>query len=147
MDAPDLAGDWQVGGSLRRAGTGYRFGRCTDLPQGRLKCACILAHHVRKIVCLSNIADPSLVACCLFKQPSLSVIWMEIYGPMDMFEKMQQLFYEAFGIEASESQQGLRYQLAAGDAALAPDLSFLSVETVRVSIDAWTHTRWDGCTS
>jgi len=49
--------------------------------------------------------------------------------------------------EASESQQGLRYQLAAGDAALAPDLSFLSVETVRVSIDAWTRTRWDGCTS
>ena len=50
-------------------------------------------------------------------------------------------------IEATESQQGLRYQLAAGDAALAPDLSFLSVETVRVSIDAWTYTRWDGCTS
>lgn len=54
--------------------------------------------------------------------------------------------YEAFGTEASESQQGLRYQLAAGDAALAPDLSFLSVETVRVSIDAWTRSRWDGCT-
>ena len=39
--------------------------------------------------------------------------------------------------EASESQQGQRYQLAGGDAALAPDLSFLSVETVRVAIDAW----------
>ena len=63
-----------------------------------------------------------------------------------IFKKMQQLLYEAFGIEASESQQGLRYQLAAGDAALAPDLSFLSVETVRVSIVTWTHTRyrWDG---
>lgn len=40
-------------------------------------------------------------------------------------------------VKATESQQGLRYQLAAGDAALAPDLSFLSVETVRVRVATW----------
>ena len=45
------------------------------------------------------------------------------------------MFDDRRSSQASESQQGLRYQLAGGDAALAPDLSFLSVETVRVQVD------------
>ncbi|CAK9062139.1 Putative SWI/SNF-related matrix-associated actin-dependent regulator of chromatin subfamily A member 3-like 3 [Durusdinium trenchii] len=44
---------------------------------------------------------------------------------------------------ATESQQGLRYQLAAGDAALAPDLSFLSVETVRVRACPGAAAEWN----
>eukprot|EP00913_Durusdinium_trenchii_P021520 g20222.t1 len=56
-------------------------------------------------------------------------------------EKLEKLQKDGLGrsgaglLEATESQQGLRYQLAAGDAALAPDLSFLSVETVRVRVE------------
>ena len=38
-------------------------------------------------------------------------------------------------LEAAESQQGNRYQLAEGDAALAPELYFLSVETVRLKAE------------
>ena len=73
VDAPDLAGDWQVGGSLRRD-----CRDCTDLPQGRLKilkCACILAHHLRGIVCLSNSADPSLPAVCFNSHHCPSFGW------------------------------------------------------------------------
>lgn len=56
-------------------------------------------------------------------------------------QKLEKLQKEIGKLEASESQQGLRYQLAAGDAALAPDLSFLSVETVRVSIEGLEETQ------
>ncbi|CAJ1397497.1 unnamed protein product [Effrenium voratum] len=55
-------------------------------------------------------------------------------------QKLQKLGEEIARLEASESQQGLRYQLAGGDAALAPDLSFLSVETVRVAVEGLRDT-------
>ena len=42
-------------------------------------------------------------------------------------------------VQATENQQGLRYQLAGGDAAMAPDLSFLAVETVRVHLVSLLH--------
>ena len=42
-------------------------------------------------------------------------------------------------VQATENQQGLRYQLAGGDAAMAPDLSFLAVETVRVHLVSLPH--------
>lgn len=42
-------------------------------------------------------------------------------------------------MEAAESQQGNHYQLLQGDAALAPELHFLSVETVRVRLEGLAH--------
>jgi len=56
-------------------------------------------------------------------------------------EKLEKIEKEIGKLEASESQQGQRYQLAGGDAALAPDLSFLSVETVRVAIEGLDETQ------
>ncbi|CAE7616454.1 RAD5B [Symbiodinium natans] len=50
-------------------------------------------------------------------------------------QKLEKLAEEIAKLEATESQQGLRYQLAGGDAAMAPDLSFLAVETVRVHVE------------
>ncbi|CAE7868410.1 putative SWI/SNF-related matrix-associated actin-dependent regulator of chromatin subfamily A member 3-like 3 [Symbiodinium microadriaticum] len=50
-------------------------------------------------------------------------------------QKLEKLAEDIAKLEATENQQGLRYQLAGGDAAMAPDLSFLAVETVRVHLE------------
>ncbi|CAE7663389.1 RAD5B [Symbiodinium pilosum] len=50
-------------------------------------------------------------------------------------QKLEKLAKDIQKLEATENQQGLRYQLAAGDASMAPDLSFLAVETVRVVVE------------
>ncbi|CAE8611769.1 unnamed protein product, partial [Polarella glacialis] len=52
-------------------------------------------------------------------------------------QKLEKLSEEIASLEAEESQQGSRYRFAGGDAALAPDLSFLAREAVRVEIEGF----------
>ena len=144
-------------GTAGTAGTGYRFGDVLTCHRVAWRSWSVPVFWPTIWGELYVWATLQILLCLLFVLTAITVRHLDgdlwTYGPMDMFEKfwkdaatiLRSFWY--WQIEATESQQGLRYQLAAGDAALAPDLSFLSVETVRVSIDAWTYTRWDGCTS